>query len=160
MSEINVTFGDSNPAPESPPSESSFIVRLITGLFITAIVMVLSALAWGGIAYATQQVFVLAAIVIGFAVSFGLSYPFSRVSIPLMILLVVPTLILTILTVLAGNMVYYTLLIADAQQLSYSEALTAAIVDYELLLNSSNTIQSVVIACIGALLGVFNLARS
>lgn len=160
MSEINVTFGDSNSAPESPPSESNFIVRLIMGLFITAVVMVVSALAWGGIAYATQQVFVLAAVVIGFAISFGLSYPFSRVSIPLMILLVVPTLAFTVLTVLAGDMVYYTLIIADSQGLAYGEALTAAIEDYEQLLNSSDTVQSVVIACIGALLGVFNLGRS
>lgn len=160
MSEINVTFGDSNSAPESPSSESSFIVRLIIGLFITAVVMVVSALAWGGIAYAVERVYVYAAVIIGFAISFGLSYPFSRVSIPVIILLVVPTLALTVLTILAGNLVQYTLLYADARQITYIQSAGAVFQDYEMVLDNPTTIPSIVIASIGALLGIFNLGRS
>jgi hypothetical protein len=73
---------------------------------------------------------------------------------------VVPTLALTVLTILAGNLVQYTLLYADARQITYIQSAGAVFQDYEMVLDNPTTIPSIVIASIGALLGIFNLGRS
>src|SRR5687768_17322563 len=109
MSSIEIPFAQPEKQSAGQGGVVSFLIRLVAAGFLSGGAVVAGALGWGLLAYLTDSVFVLAAIVIGFIVAFAITFPFKRISIPLAFLLFFPTAALTVLTVILGDYIYYTL---------------------------------------------------
>lgn len=155
MSEIKVVFGEEPSVP--PPTERPFVIRLVVGLVLLAVVMVASAIGWGYLAYLTDSIYLVVAILIGIGVAGAVSYPFKRVSWGLALLLALPVAALTAVTVLAGDAFYVALVARSQLELNLSNGLQYA------LQNSADwigdSVSSVVFGLIGAGLGILGLVK-
>lgn len=132
--------------------------RLILGLLMAVAAVVASAIAWGLLAYATNSVYFIAALAVGAAVSFTITYPFPRTSTLLAILLFVPAVLLTVTAVLLGDYLYYVLNFM-AEGADFAEA-AAVVAVYFLELAAEDSLISIVMAVVGTIIGFVNAIRS
>jgi hypothetical protein len=149
------------PFPEqaAPSAGGGFIGRFIASLFIIPLTIVISAAAWGALAFYTNSVYMMAAIVIGFAVSFAVTYPFERIGFLMAILLLVPTVLLSAATVLLGDYIFYVLVIIADEGATASEAIYG-VAEIFVELAREESAGSLVFGVIGALIGFYNALRS
>lgn len=146
------------------PQESSlfsFIVRLPLAFILSGIVVVLSGLLWGVLAYFTNSIYFMVAIVIGLAVTFAVTFPFKRVPFLLALVLFLPALVLTIIAVLWGDFVFYTLSLMKDTGMDLMDALervTRLFIRYAIT-EDGESISSIVFALIGAVLGFISALR-
>lgn len=146
------------------PQESSllsFIVRLPLAFILSGIVVVLSGLLWGALAYFTNSIYFMVAIVIGLAVTFAVTFPFKRVPFLLALVLFLPALVLTIIAVLWGDFVFYTLSLMKDTGMDLMDALervTRLFIRYAIT-EDGESISSIVFALIGAVLGFISALR-
>ena len=154
MSEYKISFENEG----QMPVEAGFSIgRLILGLFLAVAAVALSALGWGVLAYLTDAVYFMAAIVVGAAVSYALTYPFKRVSFLGAVVLFVPAILLTVTAVLLGDYLYYVLnVMAEGYALTESIYFVA---EYFLELALEDSIASVVLAAVGTVVGFANAVR-
>ena len=133
---------------------------MIAGLALGLVVVVIGAVIWGVIAHFTDTVYFIIPLAVGFAVASALLLPFKRKPILLAALLFVLCAVLTVISALLGDYVYYTLGYAKEATIPLTEsAATIAKHFVEIATDSPDTIKSVGLAAIGALLGFINAMR-
>lgn len=158
MSSIEIPFAQPEKQAAGRGGVGYFLMRLVAAAFLSGAAVVVGALGWGVLAYLTNSVFVLAAIVIGFMVAFAVTFPFQRISIPLAFLLFFPTAVLTALTVILGDYVYYTL--SAMREFDWGLADAAVQVARNFIdLTGRDTVVSLLLAAFGTLVGFFNAVR-
>ncbi len=151
MSDYKISFAEN----ENKPAPAGFSIgRLFLGLLMAIAAVALSAGGWGLLAYWTNSIYVMAAIVVGFVVSFAVTYPFPRIGILLGIVLFIPTAILTVAAVLLGDYLYYVLNFM-AEGATLNEAI-ATVATYFVELAAEDSLASVIFAVIGTVVGFFN----
>ncbi|MDA0243993.1 MAG: hypothetical protein OT477_11300 [Chloroflexi bacterium] len=155
MSENITTFAE----PIAPNAGGGFIGRFIASLFIIPLTMVISAAAWGALAYYTNSVYMVAAIVIGFAVSFAVTYPFERIGFFLALLLFFPVVLLSAVTVLLGDYIFYVLVIIAEEGVTASEAIYG-VAEIFVEVARQDSAGSLVFGIIGAVIGFYNAVRN
>ncbi len=146
------------------PSESSllsFLFRLPVAFILGGIIVVVSGLLWGVLAYLTESIYFMVAIVIGIGVTYALTFPFKRVPFLLALLLLLPAIALTIVAVLWGDYVFYTLLAMNARGLDPLRAMewVASYFIQAAITEDGESLSSLVFAVIGAVLGFFSAVR-
>jgi len=146
------------------PSESSllsFMFRLPVAFILGGIIVLVSGLLWGAIAYVTESIYFMVAIVIGIGVTYALTFPFKRVPFLLALLLVLPAIALTILAVLWGDYVFYTLSAMNARGLDLLRAMewVAGYFIQAAITEDGESLGSIVFAVIGAVLGFIGAVR-
>lgn len=148
----------------STPEQSSFlsfIVRIPVAFVLSGIVVVLSGLVWGVLAYLTSSIYVMVAILIGIAVSFAITIPFKRVPLLLALVLIFPAIVLTIIAVLWGDYVFYVLTVMNERGMDVLKAMMW-VADYFIpvaITEEGESISSIIFGLIGAVLGFFNAFR-
>ena len=155
MSENITTFAE----PIAPSAGRGFIGRFIASLFIIPLTMVISAAAWGALAFYTNTVYMVAAIVIGFAVSFAVTYPFERIGFFLALLLFFPVVLLSAATVLLGDYIFYVLVIIAEEGATASEAIYG-VAEIFVEVARQDSAGSLVFGIIGAVIGFYNAVRN
>lgn len=146
------------------PSGSSltyFALRLPLAFILSGIVVVLSGLLWGALAYLTESIYFMIAIVIGIAVTFAVTFPFKRVPLLLALLLFLPSLVLTVIAVLWGEYLFYTFSLMNETGMGLMDALerVARFFIRFAITEDGESISSIVFALIGAVLGFISSAR-
>lgn len=136
-----------------------FIGRALASLILIPLTMLISAAAWGALAFYTNTVYMVAAIVIGFAVSFAVTYPFERIPFWLAILLFLPAIFLSAVTVLLGDYIFYVLVIMADEGATASEAIYG-VAEIFVELARQESVGSLIFGVIGALIGFYNAVRS
>ena len=155
MSENITTFAE----PIAPNAGGGFIGRFLTSLLIIPLTVVISAAAWGALAYYTNSVYMVAAIVIGFAVSFAVTYPFERIGFLLALLLFFPIVMLSAITVLLGDYIFYVLVIIAEEGVTASEAIYG-VAEIFIEVARQDSAGSLVFGIIGAVIGFYNAVRN
>ena len=155
MSENITTFAE----PIAPNAGGGFIGRFLTSLLIIPLTVVISAAAWGALAYYTNSVYMVAAIVIGFAVSFAVTYPFERIGFFLALLLFFPVVLLSAVTVLLGDYIFYVLVIIAEEGVTASEAIYG-VAEIFIEVARQDSAGSLVFGIIGAVIGFYNAVRN
>ncbi len=146
------------------PSGSSlmyFALRLPLAFILSGIVVVVSGVLWGGLAYLTNSVYFIVAILIGLAVTFAVTFPFKRVPFLLAILLFLPALVLTVIAVLWGDYVFYTLSLMKDTGMDLIDALerVARFFIRYAITEEGDSIGSIILAMIGTVLGFVSALR-
>ena len=155
MSESITTFAE----PTAPSAGGSFVGRFLASLLIIPLTMLLSAAAWGALAFYTNSVYMVAAIVIGFAVSFAVTYPFERIGFLLALLLFFPIVMLSAITVLLGDYIFYVLVIIAEEGVTASEAIYG-VAEIFIEVARQDSAGSLVFGIIGAVIGFYNAVRN
>lgn len=144
---------------QEPPE--SCLGNLIKTIVFSAAAVVVCAAAWGLVAYFTNTIYFWGAIVIGLIVSVAALSGFRHVNIGIAILMLVPCLALTLLSIALGDFLYYTLIgVKEAQLDLLTSAREVAQIFIEYEISSKDGRASMVFGGIGALLGFFNAVRS
>lgn len=150
-------------APQGTPlqPERSLGGNLTKALLAGLAAVVIGALAWGGLAYLTERIFVFIAIVIGFAVSYAITLPFKRpIALPLALMLFVPALVFTAASVLLGDFFYATLLVAKELEIGFGEAVSEVAPIYiDVVTEGGEAIKSLLFALGGAAYGFYNAVK-
>jgi hypothetical protein len=139
----------------------SCLTNLVKTFVFSAVVVLVCAVAWGLVAYFTNTVYFWAAIVIGLLVSLAAMSGFKRVNIGIAILMFIPCLALTLLSIALGDFLYYTLLGVKEAQLDWLTSMSKVaqtFIDYEI--SSKDGRASLLLGGIGALVGFFYAVRS
>lgn len=141
-------------------NERPFLIRASLGALISIGVLLVGALIWGVVSFATDSVYFFIPILVGFAITAGLFYPFKRVSFLVGLALFLPCIVLTVVSALLGDCLYYTLILANEYDLNVGEAAVEVALNLEyLLIEGSDTGMSVVLSIIGAILGFIRAVR-
>lgn len=159
QSDLPAYQGQAYPAALQP--ERSLGGKLTKALLAGLATVVVGALAWGGLAYLTERIFVFIALAIGFAVSFVVLLPFKR-PIPrsLTALLFIPVLLFTAASVLLGDFFYATLTVAKELNLGFGEAASEVrAIYFDVLREGGEALKSLLFALLGAGLGFFNAIK-
>ena len=136
------------------------VTSMVAGLALGLVVVVVGAVIWGVIAHFTDTVYFIIPLAVGFAVASALLLPFKHKPVLLAALLFVLCVVLTVMSALLGDYVYYTLGYAREASISLTEsAATIAQHFVEIATDSPDTVKSVGLAAIGALLGFINAMR-
>lgn len=148
-----------SPAIQSDTSTRSWSA-LPLGLGLGVLAMLVGAVLWGVIAYFTDTVYFIIPLGVGFVVASALFLPFKQKSIGLAIVLFVPSAILTIASALLGDYLYYTLVYAREATVALPESASLIAQNFvEIATESPDTVKSIGLAALGALLGLINAAR-
>jgi hypothetical protein len=102
-------------------SPESFVTLRTVG--VATAVSLLCGLAWGGIAYLTNSVYLTIALVIGFAIYYTLSKPLAAVPLPHALRLLPIALLLAALAIVVGDALYYILLITAEGTATFGRAI-------------------------------------
>ena len=153
MSGITVSF---NPEPKTDQG-ASLIWRLLLAAIFSVVAVGASAVGWGVLAYFTGKVYFIIAILIGMIITFAITYPFERVSLPLAAILFFPAAFLTIFTVVVGDAIFYLLTGMFEYNLEVMDAILA--ITSQPLDFLQESLGSVVLAAIGTILGFVNAIR-
>jgi hypothetical protein len=138
----------------------SLMASLVAGPALGLVVVLIGAVVWGVIAYFTDTVYFIIPLAVGFAVASALLLPFKHKPILLAALLFVLCVVLTMMSALLGDYVYYTLVYARDAATSLPESATMIAQHFvEIATDSPDTVKSVGLAAIGALLGFINAMR-
>jgi hypothetical protein len=140
---------------EAKQQPGSLGKALVVGL----LAVVLGALAWGGLVFLTERIFVYVAFAIGYGVSYALTIPFRKpLGKAVIVSLLLPAIVLTVASVELGN---YLSLVFAALKLgfTFSESLTEAGLVFSELVTSGDGLLSAVFGLIGAAVGFFNMIR-
>ncbi len=166
MSNLNPTplpFDPSVQVTSTPERSSllSFILRIPLAFILSGIVVVLSGLIWGVLAYLTSSIYVIIAIVIGVAVTFAITIPFKRVPLLLALVMVLPAIALTVVAVLWGDFVFYVLSVMNERGMDLLKAVrwVAPYFISVAITEDGESISSIIFGLIGAVLGFFNAMR-
>lgn len=166
MSNLNPTPLPFDPSVQvtSTPEQSSllaFLLRIPLAFILSGIVVVLSGLIWGVLAYLTSSIYVIIAIVIGVAVTFAITIPFKRVPLLLALVMVLPAIALTVVAVLWGDFVYYVLSVMNERGMDLLKAVqwVAPYFISVAITEDGESISSIIFGLIGAVLGFFNAMR-
>lgn len=154
----NIVPASTQTADQKPESCLTNLVK--TFVFSVAVVLV-CAVAWGLVGYFTNTVYFWAAIVIGLLVSLAAISGFKRVNIGIAVLMLIPCLALTLLSIALGDFLYYTLLGVKEAQLDWLTSMgqvAQIFIDYEISSKDGRT--SLLLGGIGALVGFFYAMRS
>jgi len=131
------------------------------GLGLGVLAMLIGAVLWGVIAYFTDTVYFIIPLGIGFTVASALLLPFKKKSIGLVVILFVPSALLTIASALLGDYLYYTLVYAREAAVALPESASFIARNFvEIATESPDTAKSIGLAAVGALLGLINAVRS
>ncbi len=147
------------PAIQSETSTRAWSA-LPLGLGLGVLAMLIGAVVWGVIAYFTDTVYFIIPLGVGFVVASALLLPFKKKSIGLVIVLFVPSALLTIASALLGDYIYYTLVYAREATVAVPESASFIAQNFvEIARESPDTVKSIGLAAVGALLGLINAAR-
>ncbi|MFZ6027234.1 MAG: hypothetical protein ACOYYS_05920 [Chloroflexota bacterium] len=147
-------------AMQNAEQSQSCLAGLIKSIIFSAIAVVVCAAAWGLVAYFTNTIYVWAAIVIGLLVSIAALSGFKRMNIGIALLMLVPCIALTLLSIAMGDFLYYTLMGIKEAQLDWLTSVrevAEVFIEYEI--TSEDGRASLLFGGIGALVGFFNAAR-
>ena len=148
------------PVPQSN-SGRSVLAALPLGLALGIGAMVIGAALWGVIAYFTDTVYFIIPVGVGFAVASALLLPFKRANFGLALVMLVPCVALTVISALLGDYIYYTLVYAREASVAIPESASLVAKNFvAIATDSPDTVKSVGLAAIGALLGLFNAVRA
>lgn len=139
----------------------SFLLRIPVAFVLSGIVVILSGLVWGVLAYLTSSIYVMVAILIGIAVSFAITVPFKRVPLLLGLVLIFPAIALTVIAVLWGDYVFYVLTVMNERGMDLLKAMVW-VAEYFIpvaITEDGESISSIIFGLIGSVLGFFNLLR-
>lgn len=144
-------------ADSGRPALAGLPLGLVLGIGAT----LLGAVLWGVIAYFTDTVYFIIPLGVGFAVASALLLPFKKTNIGLALLMLVPCVVLTVISALLGDYIYYTLVYAREASVAIPESASLVAKNFvAIATDSPDTVKSVGLAAIGALLGLFNAARA
>ncbi len=116
----------------------------------------LGGIAWGLVAYGLHRIFLWGAILIGYAIAWGVVKgtrkvtPFGRVIIP----------ILTVASVIFGDVIFFVLSVMDQEHLPFSQKLFLAVVSHlwEIEKESGNML-SIVFGLVGAVAAIYQARK-
>jgi hypothetical protein len=130
--------------------------NLVQGLLFGAIAALAGALAWGLVAYGINRIFLWGSIVIGLMIAKALFAGMGKVN----IIGQVAVFVLTVTSVIFGDVIFYTLSVMKAQNVPFSFKLVSYLVTHIVEIESEgNGIMSILFALFGAGYVVFAAAR-
>lgn len=131
--------------------------NLMGGILFGSLAAAVGALAWGGVAYAINRIFLWGAIGIGFLVAWAVIKGMGRINLAGQIAIGV----LTVLSVMMGDVLFYTLSVMKLEQVPFSFELVANIIAnfWAIETDSSGGIASMLFALGGAGYAVYSMGR-
>lgn len=147
------------PDPTVQDLERPFLISLIISGMLAVGATVLCALLWGVLAYFTNSIFLYAAIGIGLVIAWATTAGFRVVTTPLRVLMFLPAIGLTLVSVSLGDLIYYTLGAAREFDVNLLEAALAVLDNAVEILSDPDEVKTYIFGGLGALLGVFSGMR-
>jgi hypothetical protein len=130
--------------------------NLVQGLLFGAIAALAGALAWGLVAYGLNRIFLWGSVLIGLMIAKALFHGMGKVN----IVGQVAVFVLTIASVLFGDVIFYTLSVMKSQNVPFSFHIVTYLVTHIIEVESEgNGIISLIFATFGAGYVVFTAAR-
>jgi len=154
-------LADSVSAQTTDQKPESWLTNLVKTFVFSVVVVLVCAVVWGLVGYFTNTIYFWAAIVIGLLVSLAAMSGFKRVNLGIAVLMLIPCLALTLLSIALGDFLYYTLMGVKAAQLDLLTSIgqvARTFIDYEI--SSKDGRASLLLGGIGALVGFFYTVRS
>ncbi len=131
--------------------------RLVSGILAGALVALLAALAWGGLAYSTHKMYGLLALVIGFCVAKAVKFGMGKVTLAGK----VATFVLTVASVVAGQFFFIVLAVAKSAKVHVSLELARRVMPHfiEIQFSHSSGYISVLYGLLGAVIATVYLKQ-
>lgn len=147
------------PTPTIQDLERPFLINLMISGALAMGATVLCALLWGVLAYFTNSIFLYAAIGIGVVIAWATTAGFRTVTTPIRIVMFLPAIGLTLISVALGDLIFYTLHAMREFDVSLIEAALAVLENAIEILSDPEEVQTYIFGGLGALLGVFSGMR-
>lgn len=154
-----------NPSPAPPPPNvdpepvGMILVRLPLALLLGVVAAVVCGVLWGLLAYFTESIFLYGAIAIGGVVSFAITSAFKRITWPIALLMFFPALLLTVGSVLFGDLLFYVLVVMKEFEVGFLDAALTVLENVVEIATDKDEAASYIFALIGAGLGFFGAVR-
>ena len=131
--------------------------NLFLGLMYGGAAACVGAIAWGGTAYLINRIFLWGAILIGYMIAWALIKGMGRINLAGQIAIGG----LTIFSVMAGDILFYTLQVMKEQQIAFSFQVVSAVIAnfWAIETDSSGGIFSMIFALVGAGYAVYSKGR-
>ncbi len=127
--------------------------NLVRGLLFGTVAAFVGALAWGLVAYGLNRIFLWGAVIIGLLIAKALFYGMGKVN----LVGQVAVFVLTVLSVIFGDVIFMTLSVMKEQNLSFSFGIVKYLVTHIVELESEGSgIMTVFFALIGAAIVVYS----
>lgn len=146
-------------APPAIQPSTSCVGNLIKTVVFSIAAVIVCALAWGIVAYFTNKIFFWGAILIGVVVSLAAMSGFPRVNFGVAALMLIPSVALTLVAILLGDFIFYTLSAMRELQMGLLPAIQGIAEVFVELESGKEGVASMVFGGIGALVGFYNAAR-
>lgn len=147
------------PTPSVQDLERPFLISLIISGTLAVGATLLCAVAWGVLAYFTHSIFLYAAIGIGLVIALATTAGFRTITTPIRVLMFLPAIALTLVSVSLGDLIFYTLDAMREFNVSLGEAALVILENAVEILSDPEEVKTYIFGGLGALLGVFSGMR-
>ncbi len=132
--------------------------QLALSLALGVAVTIAVAIAWGILANATDSIYLYAAIFAGIAIGGVMLWPLGRANLVVRLAVLAVAAVLTIVAVLAGDFLYYTLNIAERNSVGLLDAAMIAAPRF-IEIEQEDGLMSILFGVIGAVMTLFQSLR-
>ncbi len=146
--------------PEAQEKVRPFALNLALALVYSFLAALACGVVWGLVCYWTNTNYFYIAVAIGFIVSLVATLQFSKMNIGIALLLLIPCLVFTLISVALGDFLYYTLFAAKDMQIPFAQAAGMVAGSFVEIETSSEGAGSLVMGAIGAIIGFYRAVRS
>jgi hypothetical protein len=146
---------------ESVAGDESLALGLLRVIVYAIVAVIGLALAWGLLTYLTHKIYFQAATIIGLLIALSLTSAFKRLTLPVFLLISLPTILLTGLTVMLGDYFFYVLSAIREYGVSPLNAIIDVAANFlEIEFGqSSDGMLSLLMGGLGSLFGIFVIIR-
>lgn len=147
------------PNPTIQDLERPFLISLIISGALALGITLVCAVVWGVLAYFTNSIFLYAAIGIGLAISWASTAGFRTITTPVRVLMFLPAIVLTLVSVSLGDLIFYTLDAMREFRVGLGDAAFVVMEHAVEILSDPEEVKTYIFGGLGALLGVFSGMR-
>lgn len=131
--------------------------NLAGGLLMGAIACVAGAIAWGGVAFAINRIFLWGAILIGYMIAWAVFKGIGKINLPGQVMVFV----YTVVSILCGDILFYSLSVSKSESIPFTFGLVAKIAANIVTIETaeSNGVVSLIFGLVGAGWAVYYKGR-
>lgn len=145
--------------PQTEKRERSFLGKLLIALGLGVLAIVVGGLLWAVLAYFLERLSLAIALGIGAAIALAYAFPFRPVTIRKAVILFLPCVASTLLSILLGAYILTVLLVSHEFQAPLIDAAKLVASNFEVVLKAPNTAVGLFLGSIGAIFGYLSVIR-
>ncbi len=146
--------------PAKPKAEAPTHRKLLTAIVCGGLAVVAGAICWALLAYLLERVSLAIAFLIGAGVSLAYAFPFRPMNASKAIILLIPSIVSTLASILLGEFLVAVLLVARELNYSVSDAMGFVASNAARILDPAGIVTALVLGSAGSILGYLYVARS